>query len=137
MYCSPISKTNLQLTRVHIHIDLPRIHLKVKHVGWLAAVIHQVAIRLFDCMGNCLVSHHAAIHIEILHISLTARKRRLCDPATERQRFRWPLKVQCMPQKFTTKYPLHPRLTAFLHLADRLAKFGTCGRITSLRRCQT
>ncbi|MNZ95691.1 hypothetical protein D3C78_1148560 [compost metagenome] len=80
-----VAETHLVLGRVHVDIDHRRIDLEEQHEGRVTAVVQHVAIGLAHRVGDQLVAHHAAVHVEILQVRLAAREGRQADPAPQMQ----------------------------------------------------
>jgi hypothetical protein len=71
------------LGRVHVDVDLLRRDVEKQHEYGVPAVEQHVAKRLADGVGDQLVPHDPAVHVEVLLVRLTARMGRQPDAAVE------------------------------------------------------
>ena len=85
MHQSTVSKAHLMLGRMHIHVHQRRLQFEIEHKGRMPPVKEHILIRLLDGMTDQLVADDAPVHVEVLQIRLTARKRWQTDPAPQTQ----------------------------------------------------
>ena len=83
MNSARLTKTDLMFGGMHIDINKMRRHVEINQIRRLATGKQHIVISLANRMCNHLVTHYAAVNIEILHISLTARDRRGTCPAIQ------------------------------------------------------
>ena len=80
-----VTKTDLVLGRMCIHIHARRVHLQKQHVGGLTCVMQHIAKALLDRMGHDLVADRTTIDEHVLPIRLGPSNGRLTQPAPEPQ----------------------------------------------------
>ena len=66
VHLAAITKTHLDLGRVHIHIQPLRRHLQVERIHRLALAVQHILIGAAGRMGQHPVAYKAAVHIHIL-----------------------------------------------------------------------
>lgn len=70
MHQPTLTKTHLMLGGMGVHIHQRRIQFKVEYIGRVPTMIEHILVGLAHRMGHQLVTDHAAIHEEVLHIRL-------------------------------------------------------------------
>jgi hypothetical protein len=79
------TEAHLDLGRMYVDVDLPRLDHEPERISGLAIVVQHVAIRLAQRVSQHAVAHEAPIHEQILRVARGGRVRRSHRPAGKRQ----------------------------------------------------
>ena len=71
------AETHLDLGRMHVDVDQPRLDRQPQRVGRLAVAMQHVSIRLAQRVGQHAVAHEAAVDEEVLRVARERARRRV------------------------------------------------------------
>ena len=109
---SRFAKPHLEFLRVRVHVHARRIHLEIKDVGRLPAVIEHVAIGEPHRARDQLVPQRPPVQVEMLLVRLAACIRRHAEPAAQREAGALVIELHRVGDEFVAEHCGHACVTS-------------------------